>query len=156
MIAARDGAADDIVTQQEQAQGADAAEAAGRDGLGKFCFWLHVAVMLFVVSGWLVPYVPVLVSYLIFLPVMFLQWRMNKSSCVLNNIESLLRTGHWRNPANREEGAWLRTLLGDVLGIHLTGGQMDIFMNSAIFLLWMLGLGHLIFWYAPGLVLNSP
>jgi hypothetical protein len=76
-----------------------------RDALGKFCFIVHVLPLLYVLSGWAAPWRAALVAYLVFLPAMFLQWRLNKNSCVLNNIESLIRTGRWRDPQNREEGA---------------------------------------------------
>jgi hypothetical protein len=76
-----------------------------RDALGKFCFIVHVLPLLYVLSGWGAPSRAALVVYLVFLPAMFLQWRLNKNSCVLNNIESLIRTGRWRDPQNREEGA---------------------------------------------------
>ncbi len=144
-----------IGEQEEQPQAAAVSVAAGRDGLGQVCFWTHLAVFGFVLTGWLYPFVPALVFYLLFLPAMFLQWRVNRSSCMLNNLESLLRTGRWRNPQNREEGAWLKTLLGDTLGIQLTRRQMDRVIYSVMLLLWLLALGHLLFWYAPGLTLTG-
>lgn len=129
-------------------------EAEKRDGLGQLCFWFHIGVMVFVVFGWLITSAHVLLFYVVFLPGMYLQWHFNKTSCVLNNIESLIRTGRWRNPSNREEGAWLRTLVEDVTGWQFTVRQMDAFNNAAIFLLWLLGLGHLLFWYVPDRLLN--
>ena len=113
-----------------------------------------MVVVLFVVLGWLIPWAPALLFYVMFLPAMFLQWRMNQASCVLNNIETFLRTGRWRNPQNREEGAWLRTLVEDTIGFQATVRQMDAFNNTVLFLLWLLGLGHLIFWYMPDRLLN--
>src|SRR5689334_18537494 len=82
-----------------------------RDALGTACFWLHFAVMLTIVAGWLMPLRAALVFYLCFLPAVALQWQVNKNSCVLNNLEALIRTGSWRDPHNREEGAWLQTLV---------------------------------------------
>ena len=87
-----------------------------------------------------------LIFYLVFLPAMFLQWRMNSSSCVLNNIESLIRTGRWRDPANREEGAWLRTLVNDKTGWNLSARGMDVFMHSVMLLFWLLALARLQGW----------
>ncbi|GEM_PF-727077 len=144
-----------IGEQEGQPQAVAVSGPAGRDALGHVCFWTHFAVFGFVLTGWIYPFVPSLVFYLLFLPAMFFQWRLNRSTCVLNNLESLMRTGRWRNPGNREEGAWLKTLVGDTLGIHLTRQQMDRVINSAMLLLWLLALGHLMFWYAPGLALTS-
>ena len=67
-----------------------------RDALGQTCFALHFAVMLFIVFGWALPQAGALVFYLVFLPAVVVQWQFNKNSCVLNNGESLLRTGRWR------------------------------------------------------------
>jgi hypothetical protein len=117
-----------------------------RDLLGYFCFYLHFAVMIFIVLGWLVPWHPVLIFYLVLLPVMVVQWRFNKNSCVLNNTESYLRTGQWRDPRNVEEGAWLKTLAQNLLGWEMAHWQVDAFTYAVIALLWVLGLGHFLHW----------
>lgn len=119
---------------------------ARRDALGQVCFVLHFLPLIYVVTGWLAPWRGGLIFYLVFLPAMFLQWKLNKSSCVLNNIESLIRTGRWRNPSNREEGAWLRTLVNDKTGWNLSRAQMDVFINSVMTLFWLLALARLQHW----------
>ena len=65
-----------------------------RDALGHLCFYLHFAVMIYIVTGWLVPLDAALIFYLCFLPAVAVQWQFNKNSCVLNNIESLMRSGN--------------------------------------------------------------
>jgi hypothetical protein len=117
-----------------------------RDLLGNFCFYLHFAVMIYIVTGWAVPASAALVVYLAFVPAVALHWQINKNSCVLNNLESFLRRGIWRDPSNREEGAWLLTLARDTLGIPVTPGQMDVFTYSVLAVLWGLGLWHLLGW----------
>ncbi|MBI3676813.1 MAG: hypothetical protein HY243_09385 [Proteobacteria bacterium] len=117
-----------------------------RDLLGIFCFYFHFVVMLYIVLGWLVPLQAALGFYLVFLPGVFAQWQFNKNSCVLNNIESWLRTRQWRDPNNREEGAWLQTLINDLTGWGITARQMDLFTNGVLVLLWGLGLYHLFWW----------
>jgi hypothetical protein len=117
-----------------------------RDALGQVCFVLHFLPLIYVVTGWLAPWRGALIFYLVFLPAMFLQWKLNKSSCVLNNIESLIRTGRWRNPSNREEGAWLRTLVNDKTGWNLSRRQMDAFINGVMLLFWGLGFARLRGW----------
>ena len=121
-------------------------KSARRDGLGLFCFWLHVLVLLFIVTGWLLPVRAALVAYLIFLPLVMLHWKLNQDACVLNNIESWLRHGRWRAPEkNPEEGAWLRTLIASLTGIALTRGAMDVVIYGAMTLFWALALAHLLF-----------
>jgi hypothetical protein len=115
-----------------------------RDMLGWTCFLIHIAILIYVTTGWAVPGRGWLILYLIFLPSMFLHWKLNGGACALNNLENWLRCRRWRAPqSNREEGAWLRTLLSDTTGIALSRGRMDAIIYSAITLFWILGLAHL-------------
>ena len=94
---------------------------ARRDALGHFCFFLHLAILAFIVLGWAIPWRGVLIFYLFFLPGVILHWKLNGNACALNNLESWLRYRRWRAPErNPEEGAWLRTLIGSLTGIVLT------------------------------------
>ena len=114
-----------------------------RDALGQTCFLVHILILAVVVVGWLLPGRSWLVSYLIFLPAMFLHWKLNRDACILNNLENWLRHRRWRAPeTNREEGAWLRTLLADTTGIALTRKRMDAVIYGAISLFWLLALVH--------------
>jgi hypothetical protein len=117
-----------------------------RDLLGSVCFYLHFAVMIFIVAGWAVPMRPVLFFYLGFLPVVAIQWQFNKNSCVLNNIESFLRHGSWRSQHNAEEGAWLMTLIRNVTGIALKPWHVDLITYGVMALLWGLAFWHLRGW----------
>jgi hypothetical protein len=115
-----------------------------RDLLGNFCFYLHFAVMLYIVTGWLVPWNPALGFYLVFIPGVFVQWQVNKDTCILNNIEGWLRTGKWRNKEiNPEEGAWLLTLAKNVTGLAVTAFQINLLNYSVLILVWLLALANL-------------
>ena len=117
--------------------------AAKRDMLGWTCFLVHIAVLSYVVLGWSVPMRTWLLLYLIFLPAMILHWKLNRDACILNNVENWLRLRRWRAPqSNREEGAWLRTLLADATGIKLSRGQMDAVIYGAVSLFWLLALAR--------------
>jgi hypothetical protein len=115
-----------------------------RDVLGKVCFYLHFAVMLYIAFGWAIPLHGALLFYLCFLPCVVAQWALNKNSCILNNVESLLRSGRWRDAGNEEEGAWLVTLVRSALGLNVRPAQMDAFIYCALLALWGLGLTHLL------------
>ena len=117
-----------------------------RDLLGSLCFYLHFAIMILIVVGWLVPNRIELVAYLIFLPAVTVQWWFNKNSCLLNNVESFLRSGSWRSSSNPEEGAWLATLARNTLGIEPTPLQTDVFTYAIMALFWSLGFWHLRGW----------
>src|SRR3984885_14808830 len=114
-----------------------------RDALGQTCFLVHIIILVVIVLGWAWPEPHWLIAYLIFLPLMVIHWKLNRDACILNNLENWLRHRRWRAPAtNREEGAWLRTLLGDVTGIRLSRGLMDTIIYGAMGLFWLLGLAH--------------
>jgi len=117
-----------------------------RDALGNVCFVLHFAVMLYIVLGWAAPFRPALVFYVWFVPAVVATWPLNRCSCVLNNIESLIRTGRWRDPHNREEGAWLLNLAHNATGIAFKPWQIDALTYVAVAALWGVGLSHLLWW----------
>jgi hypothetical protein len=116
----------------------------GRDGLGNFCFYLHLFFLAFIVLGWLVPSGRMLTFYLSFLPLVVLHWKLNGGACALNNLENWLRYRRWRAPErNPEEGAWLRTLIRSHTGIALTRAGMDTIIYAAMVFFWLLALGHI-------------
>jgi hypothetical protein len=122
----------------------DAAEK--RDLLGNICFYLHFAVMIYFVIGWAAPWHPALLFYLGFVPAVAVQWQFNKNSCVLNNLESLIRYGQWRHTENKEEGAWLLTLATNLFGYPFKAWHIDVFTYFILLVLWMAGLSHLLWW----------
>ena len=123
---------------------APAAATAKRDALGHLCFALHLVVMVFIVFGWALPNTGLLVFYLVFLPAVVVQWQFNRNSCVLNNAESLLRNGRWRDAGNAEEGAWLLALIRSVLGLELKPAYLDAFVHTMLVIFWLLALAHLL------------
>ena len=117
-----------------------------RDALGNVCFYLHFAIMIYILTGWLVPSRAAAIFYLCFLPAIAVQWQFNKNSCVLNNIESLLRRGLWRDPNNHEEGAWLQAIALNATGILFKPWHLDVFTYFLLAVLWTAGLSHLWWW----------
>ena len=120
------------------------APAAERDVLARVFFWLHFAVMLYILVGWAAPGRAGLIFYELFLPAVAVQWWFNQNSCVLNNLESKIRTGSWRSPANPEEGAWLLTLLQRWFGLPVTPFQIEVLTYTVLALLWATGLWRLV------------
>ncbi len=110
-----------------------------RDALGNFCFYLHLAILAFIVLGWAWRSRGPLLFYLCFLPAVIVHWKLNANACILNNLESWLRYRRWRAPErNPEEGAWLRTVIRNATGIALTRGWMDVIIYSAMAIFWIL------------------
>jgi hypothetical protein len=118
----------------------------GRDALGWFCYLLHLGIVIYAVVGWLAPWRGALIFYLCYVPLLPVQWQLNRTSCILNNIETWLRTGRWRDPANTEEGAFLLRLIERVLDRHPTPRQMDVAIHSLLAVFWLLALSHLLWW----------
>jgi len=122
----------------------------GRDGLGQFCFWLHVAVFLFIALGWALPGRAALLVYLAFLPLVVAHWRLNRGACMLNNLENWLRHGRWRaGGANPEEGAWLKNLLRRTTGLALSARVMDRLVYGAMALFWLMAWAHFRYFQGP-------
>lgn len=115
-----------------------------RDSLGWLCFGLHLLMVTYAALGWLIPSTSALIAYLVYIPAMFLQWQLNADACILNNLENLIRHGRWRNPVNREEGAFLKTLLEDATGMRPSKRQVNLTIYCLISLFWIFGLGHLV------------
>jgi hypothetical protein len=115
-----------------------------KDGLGLSFLVLHLSIGGFVLTGWLISSFEALVFYLILLPLMAAQWVFNQRSCLINNFETWLRTGRWRDPcANPEEGRFLEALFDRLFALRPLPGAMDRLSYATVVLLWLLGLGHL-------------
>jgi|SRR5215471_12218892 len=112
------------------------------DSLGLSFFFFHLLVSAYVLLGWIVSSKPPLLFYLLLLPFLAVQWRLNQGCCVINNLESWLRTGRWRDPNNREEGAFLLMLCDWFLGIRPHPLILDRFSYAAVLGLWLLALSH--------------
>jgi len=114
-----------------------------RDRLGVSCLIFHLAVGAFVLIGWVISSYEMLMFYLVLLPAMATQWAINKGSCIINNFESWLRSGHWRDPANPEEGGFLLMLCEWMFAMRPNSAFLDGFSYAVVVLLWLLALGHI-------------
>lgn len=116
-------------------------EAAG--ALRVFCHGLHMALVFYGLFGWIVPNAVWLVAHLLFIPGLVAVWVMNSGVCPLNNLESLLTTGRWRNADNAEEGSFLVVIVERYLGLNPTQGLMDRITCGLMALVWALSWLHL-------------
>jgi len=123
----------------------DIQEAAGprKDRLGLSCFVLHLAVGGFALTGWLIASYDALMVYLVLLPAMAAQWAVNRRSCIINNLESWIRTGRWHDPQNCEEGGFLLMISDLVFAVRPSAAAVDCLSYAAVGFLWLLGLTHL-------------
>jgi len=108
------------------------------DAMGLSFFIAHLAIGAYVLLGWIVSPPPALAFYLLLLPLMATQWYVNQGSCVVNNIESWLRNGRWRDPANPEEAGFLRMLCHWLFRVRPHPLVLDRFSYAAVLILWLL------------------
>jgi hypothetical protein len=102
-----------------------------------------LALVFFGLLGWLVPSAPWLIAHLAFLPGLALVWVLNRGVCPLNNIESYLTTGRWRNADNAEEGSFIVTIVERYLKLKPTQQTMDRITYGLMALVWALSWLHL-------------
>ncbi|MGK7872325.1 MAG: DUF2784 family protein [Xenococcaceae cyanobacterium] len=70
---------------------------------------VHMAILLFVVFGWIFPRV-LLPIHLVFIPLMIVQWQFNQGTCILTNIENILRGGV--KDKQQQQGQFIKAILG--------------------------------------------
>ena len=108
------------------------------DGIGFTFFVTHLAIGFYILVGWIVSSPPALVFYLLLLPLIATQWYVNRGSCVVNNMESWLRSGRWRDPSNPEEGGFLRMLCHWAFRVRPHPVVLDRFCYGTVLILWLL------------------
>jgi hypothetical protein len=107
------------------------------------CHYLHMGIMLFILLGWMFPVDSLLMVHLALVPSLLVIWYVNGCSCPLNNIESYLLKGMWRDPDNREEGSFLVVVVERYLGIQPAQRQMDLLTYLIMALAWVFSALHL-------------
>lgn len=98
---------------------------------------LHWFIVIYSMIGWLANTKGLLIVYLIWLPALNIQWYFNNNSCIINNFESWLRSGKWRDTSNDEEGAFIHTALTKITGLNIPENAFDIFMRFVMAGLWI-------------------
>ena len=83
------------------------------------------------------------IAHLAFIPALVVVWLTNKGVCPLNNLETWLTSGRWRNPDNVEEGSFLVTIVERYLKIHPNQRTMDGITYSLMALVWLFSWAHL-------------
>jgi len=113
------------------------------DRLGLSFFLAHLLVSAYVLLGWIIPSPAALLFYMVLLPAIAAQWHINRGCCVINNLESWLRSGRGRDPGNREEGAFLLMLSNWLFRVRPHPVLLDRFSYSTVFVLWLVAFLHL-------------
>jgi hypothetical protein len=109
-------------------------------GMGLFAF--HVLVGAYLILGWLVPMAMALAFYMVALPIVAVQWLLNKGSCVIDNFETWLRHGRWRVPGNEREGGFLSFLAHWLFRWKPGRKTLDALSYATVAALWLLAFAH--------------
>ena len=102
-----------------------------------------MALVFFGLLGWLIPQAHWLIAPLLFIPGLLLVWLVNDNACPLNNLETWLTTGRWRDRANVEEGGFLRSVVARYLGLELSERVMNRIIYGMMALVWVFSWAHL-------------
>ena len=127
-----------------------------RDVLGLSFFLVHLCVCAYIFGGWLIPSTSALVFYLAFLPLVAMQWLVNRGSCVIGNIETFLRTRRWRDPEAEREGPFMTAPMRFIFGSKASSSTVDGLNFGSVIVLWILGFVHLSMLGDPALLSIFP
>ena len=131
----REGVGAAVVKRVSSTQRADMRQRTAVDPLRLGVFLVHAAIVGYVASGWTSNEPYALLAYVVLLPLIVLQWLLNRGASVVSNIENLLRRGRWRDADEGLEGAFFSSVLKSV-GISATRAQINTAIVSIMFLLW--------------------
>ncbi len=129
---------------------------------------VHLAVIVFVLSAWALPYPQIRLAHLLFIPLMILHWRTNRDTCVLTELESKLAkeydsarldpqiassasVGHsFVEPGEKDEGQFTRRLF-QIFFCGWTPSDVFLrrFIYTSIWTAWSLSLVQLIDYFLP-------
>jgi hypothetical protein len=120
-----------------------------RDSLSYGLLVLHLMVLAYVLPGWMAESRIWLLLCLLFLSGLCVQWLFNRGSSVLNNFDTHLRTQHWRDPRNSDEGAFLQNLLRGAIGIKANQISIMSVVYLLMFLFWQAALLRMVMIITP-------
>ena len=106
------------------------------DKIRVWLFLVHIAIVFYVATGWLISSRMLLYFYTLLLPMMVLQWLLNGGCSIVNNVENLLRVGRWNDANNIFAGAFFRTLLR-FAGIRASQAQITTALCSLMLIFWV-------------------
>lgn len=107
---------------------------------------LHWLLVLYALIGWAWPPGETWrLVYAVYIPVIMLQWWLNKGVCIINNIENLVLYGTWRNPSeNAADGAFVLSALQRLTGLKISYLAYNVFLHILLTGFWLANLNDLL------------
>ena len=87
-------------------------------------------------TGWLASTRASLLFYLLLLPMIVMQWLLNAGASIINNAETLIRTGHWHDSRNIFEGHFFQNILR-ASGIKVSTTLINFVVCATLLLFWI-------------------
>ncbi len=103
----------------------------------------HYAILAWALVGWMIPSNAWLTAYLICMPMIAVQWLLNRNTCIMNNLESWLTTGQWRDTADPNQGGFIAGVLDRVTGWRPNGHQTNMISYGLLAAFCLLAFAHL-------------
>ena len=103
---------------------------------------LHYAVLLWGVVGWAIPSPAWLLAYLIAMPLIAVQWLLNGNTCILNNVESWIAAGRWRDETDADQGGFIAGVLYGLTGWRPSPRMNDAISYGLLAVFWILAAIH--------------
>ncbi len=79
--------------------------------LAEIIKFIHLAMVAFILFGWLSPGRSLLLIHVILIPTVVLQWRYNDGTCLLTNLELFLRGDSASKTKSDQQGQFTKRLL---------------------------------------------
>lgn len=106
---------------------------------------LHLAILVFIVFGWISSNQFFLIIHIISVPLVILQWKLNKGNCLLTDFEASLKRKKYIEITNSEVGfvknilkLFLKDLPSDKQIMFLMYGIMTLSLSISIFKYFLL------------------
>src|SRR5687768_5089024 len=104
------------------------------DALRVATFTAPLLIMAYVGIGWMAATRTGLLFYLLLLPLIVTQWLFNAGASIVNNVETLIRTGRWHDARNTFEGHFLQNMLRAV-GIKAGTAHINVVVCATMLIL---------------------
>ncbi|NES76889.1 MULTISPECIES: hypothetical protein [unclassified Okeania] len=108
---------------------------------------LHTSVLIFTLTGWLLPN-KLLLIYLVWIPLMVIQWQLNQETCILTNQENYL-LGETNKQKSEQQGQFVKSLFLNLCGFVPADNFLKYLIYFTIFSCWSIG-GYKFYLYYYG------
>lgn len=113
---------------------------------------VHWIFLLFVLTGWLLPWPAALIAHLIIVPGLIVHWRTNENRCILTELEErfkgepspLKKSSEVAHQEAAEEGQFLKAAWAKVYGKKPTDELMSRITYGTMIIVWLLSLLRLL------------